>query len=164
QFDTPAAVYMLWRDEAKQTRAIARLIPTSQPYMIQQLWPESITDGELPSRDDVWEITRFGIDRDLDRERRARVFGELFCAFGEYGLRTRISAYVFVTSAALIDSALLGAGVVVQRLGKLNQCGRPPMIAARSPVSYSALHRLRRHHGISGPVLRLAGEAGTRAA
>ena len=94
----------------------------------------------------------------------ARVFGELFCAFGEYGLRTRISAYVFVTSAALIDSALLGAGVVVQRLGKLNQCGRPPMIAARSPVSYSALHRLRRHHGISGPVLRLAGEAGTRAA
>ena len=85
--------------------------------MIQQLWPESITDGELPSRDDVWEITRFGIDRDLDRERRARVFGELFCAFGEYGLRTRISAYVFVTSAALIDSALLGAGVVVQRLG-----------------------------------------------
>jgi acyl homoserine lactone synthase len=164
QFDTPAAVYMLWRDEAKQARAIARLIPTSRPYMIQQLWPGSITDGELPSRDDVWEITRFGIDRDLDRERRARVFGELFCAFAEYGLRTGISAYVFVTSAALIDSALRGAGVVVQRLGELNHCGRPPMIAARSPVSYTALYSLRRHHKISGPVLRLAGDIAFRAA
>jgi acyl homoserine lactone synthase len=164
QFDTPAAKYMLWRDEEKQPRGVARLIPTSQPYMIQQLWPELMSDGELPSRDDIWEITRFGIDRDLDRERRARVCGELFCAFGEYGLKAGVSAYIFVTSAALIDSALVGAGVVVQRLGKLNQCGRPPMIAARSPVSYSALHSLRRHHKISGPVLRLAGEAGTRAA
>jgi N-acyl-L-homoserine lactone synthetase len=164
QFDTPAAVYMLWRDEAKQARAIARLIPTSQPYMIQQLWPELITDGELPSRDDVWEITRFGIDRDLDRERRARVFGELFCALGEFGLKTGISAYIFVTSAALIDSALRGAGVAVQQLGKLTQCGRPPMIAARSPVSYTALHNLRRHYRISGPVLQLAGDVASHAA
>ncbi len=117
QFDTPAAVYMLWRDEAMCVRAIARLIPTSQPYMIQQLWPELVRSGEMPSGDDVWEVTRFGIDRDLDSERRGRVFGELFCAFGEFGLKTGISAYIFVTPAAVIDSALGNAGVTFQQLG-----------------------------------------------
>ena len=164
QFDTPAAVYMLWRDEAACVRAIARLIPTSQPYMIQQLWPELVRNGEMPCGDDVWEVTRFGIDRDLDSERRGRVFGELFCAFGEFGLKTGISAYIFVTPAAVIDSALGNAGVTFQQLGDSNQLGRLPVVAARSAVSHAALRRLRRHHVIYGPVLRLAGEAETRAA
>jgi N-acyl-L-homoserine lactone synthetase len=164
QFDTPAAVYMLWRDEAACVRAIARLIPTSQPYMIAQLWPELVRSGEIPSGDDIWEVTRFGIDRDLDTKRRGRVFGELFCAFGEFGLKTGISAYIFVTPAVVIDSALGNAGVAFQQLGDSNQLGRLPVVAARSAVSHAALHRLRRHHGICGPVLRLVGEAETRAA
>ena len=163
QFDTPASVYMLWRDEAPSVRAVARLIPTSQPYMIQQLWPD-LVDGEMPMRDDVWEVTRFGIDRDLDNRRRARVFGELFCAFAEFGLKTGIRAYIFVTPTAVIDSALGNSGLDVRRLGQAKLLGRLPVVAACSPVSYAALHRLRRHHGISGPVLRLAGEAETRAA
>jgi N-acyl-L-homoserine lactone synthetase len=164
QFDTPAAVYMVWRDELTRVRAVARLIPTSQPYMIQQLWPELLPNGNMPSSDDLWEVSRFGIDRDLDREQRARVFGELFCAFGEFGLKTGISAYIFVTPAAVIDNALGNAGVDVQRLGGSNRLGRLPVVAGRSAVSFAALHRLRRHHGISGPVLRLVGEAETRAA
>ncbi len=123
QFDTPASVYMLWRDEATSVRAVARLIPTSQPYMIQQLWPD-LVDGEMPMRDDVWEVTRFGIDRDLDNGRRARVFGELFCAFAEFGLKTGIRAYIFVTPTAVIDSALGNSGLDVRRLGQV-QTARP---------------------------------------
>lgn len=164
RFDTPAAVYMLWRDEALRVRAIARVIPTSQPYMIQQLWPELVTNGELPCSDDVCEVTRFGIDRDLDAERRARVAGELFCALGEFGLKTGASAYIFVTPAAVIDSALGNAGVAFQRLGVSNRLGRLPVVAARSEVSYAALHKLRRRYGIFGPVLRLPGKAETHAA
>jgi N-acyl-L-homoserine lactone synthetase len=110
QFDTPAAIYLLWRDEMAHVRAIARLIPTSLPYMIQQLWPELVRKGDMPSSDDIWEVTRFGIDRDLGRERRARVFGEMFCAFVEFGLKTGIGAYIFVTPLAVIDSALMTRG------------------------------------------------------
>ena len=70
QFDTPATIYLLWRGEMAHVRAIARLIPTSLPYTIQRLWPELVRNGDMPSSDDIWEVTRFGIDRDLGRERR----------------------------------------------------------------------------------------------
>ena len=103
-------------------------------------------------------MTRFGIDRDLGRERRARVFGEMFCAFAEFGLKNRIGAYMFVTPAAVIDSALGDAGVAAERLGDSKRLGRLPVVAARSAVSHAALRKLRRHHGIAGPVLRMVGE------
>lgn len=164
QFDTPAAIYLLWRDEMAHVRAIARLIPTSLPYMIQQLWPELVRKGDMPSSDDIWEVTRFGIDRDLGRERRARVFGEMFCAFVEFGLKTGIGAYIFVTPLAVIDSALSDAGVAAERLGEAKRLGRLPVVAARSAVSHAALRKLRGYHGIGGPVLRIVGDIEARAA
>ncbi len=164
QFDTPAATYLLWRDEASQPRAIARLIPTSRPYMIEQLWPELAADHVLPSSDDVWEITRFGIDRNLDLGHRGRVFGELFCAFAEFGLLHGITSYLFVTPPQVIAGALDQAGVVAQRMGATKRLGRLPVVAACSPVSRQALRLLRRHHHITTPVLRLVGDASAQAA
>ena len=164
EFDTPAATYLLWRDGATRPRAIARLIATSRPYMIERLWPELTGDCKLPSSDDVWEITRFGIDRDLDPELRGRIFGEMFCAFAEFGLLWGIAAYLFVTPPQVIASALHDAGVLTERLGEPKRVGRLPVVAARVSVSRQALCRLRRHHRISGSVLRLAGANPARAA
>ncbi len=164
QFDTPAAVYLLWRDPASQVRAVSRLIPTTMPYMIQQLWPELVERGDIPARSDVWEVTRFGIDRALDPATRTRIFGEMFCAYAEFGLRTSISEYIFVTPAKVIDSALGNAGVDVQRLSLPRRLGTLPVVVARSPVSQDALLKLRRHHAVPGPVLRIAGEDEAQAA
>ena len=47
QFDTPAAVYLLWRDEAGQARGVTRLIPTERPYMLKEIWPDMV--DTLPS-------------------------------------------------------------------------------------------------------------------
>jgi N-acyl-L-homoserine lactone synthetase len=158
EFDTPAAVYLMWRDEAKRPRAIARLIPTSRPYMIQQLWPELITNRSLPTSESVWEVTRFGIDRDIDAPTRARAFGEMICAFAEFGLVQGIDSYLFVTPPQVIAGALEDAGVPVERLGSAKQLGRLLVVAALAPVSRLALHRLRRRHRVGMPVLRIAGE------
>jgi N-acyl-L-homoserine lactone synthetase len=133
QFDTPAAVYLLWRDGAARVRAIARVIPTSLPYMIQQLWPELVRNRDLPTREDVWEVTRFGIDH-LDRQQR--IFGEMFCALAEYALKNGIGEYIFVTPALVIDSGLGNAGVEAIRLGQSKRLGRLPVIAARLALSY----------------------------
>ncbi len=49
QFDTPAAVYLLPRGERGEVRGTTRLIPTSRPYMIKEVWPELVGGQELPS-------------------------------------------------------------------------------------------------------------------
>jgi acyl homoserine lactone synthase len=156
QFDTPAATYLLWRDEAARPRAVARLIPTTRPYMIQQLWPGFAGMSELSCADDVWEISRLGIDRDLEPARRVRIFGELFCAFAEFGLLRGISSYLVVTPPRVIATALGDAGVASERLCEPKRLGRLPVIAARVAVTRLALRLLRRHHGVCAPVLREA--------
>lgn len=158
QFDTPAAVYLLWRDSNGRAGAVARLIPTSQPYMIQELWPEMVADGMLPAADNVWEITRFGVDRGLDLASRERALGEMLCAFAEFGLERGIGSYLFVTPPQVITVAFEHAGIPVERLGGERRLGRFPVVAARAPVTWQALRRLRRHHRVEGSVLRIAAE------
>jgi N-acyl-L-homoserine lactone synthetase len=164
QFDTPAAIYLLWRDDALRVRAVARLIPTVLPYMIRELWPHLAPEYDLPARMDVWEVSRLGIDRVLNHEVRARILGEIFCGLAEYGLVNGIREYLCVTPAQIVDHAMLRAGVNVERLGEPTRLGRLPVVAVRLPVSLDGLRRLRRYHRIAGPVLRVAGEVVAQAA
>jgi len=112
----------------------------------------------MPCGDDVWEVTRFGIDSDLAREQRERAFGEMFCALAEFGLRRRIREYMFVTSTLVIEIAVGRAGVPWEALGEPKRLGTMRVVAARSAVTEEALRRLRAHYRIDGPVLRVAGE------
>src|SRR5579871_6174557 len=48
QYDTPAAVYMVWRDQQGNVRAGSRMTPTTRPYMLKDLWPQSIQYMDLP--------------------------------------------------------------------------------------------------------------------
>lgn len=159
QFDTPAAVYLLWRDEEHAVRAVTRLIPTSMPYMIQQLWPDLVARDEVPQRDDVWEVTRLGVDRTLPPEQRARALGELVCAFAEFGLLNGINEYIFVTPEHVVDAALRRAGLYVRQLGDRRRLGSLPVIAARTAVTPTALANLQHCHGIAGSVLNIVGGA-----
>src|SRR5690348_5239619 len=62
QFDTEDAVYLLCRDELGTLRGMSRLIPSTAPYMIQELWPQLLGGEQPPVSPQIWEVTRFGID------------------------------------------------------------------------------------------------------
>lgn len=164
QFDTPAAVYLLWCDEAGRIRAVARLIPTTFPYIIQELWPELIADGEMPSRDDVWEVSRLGVDRDLEPGKRRLVLGEMLCGCGEYALRHGVQTYLFVTHPRIIKAVLSKSGCVTESIGSSRTLGRLPIAVARTSVTPDALARLRRCFGVRHRVLRIARESQARVA
>ncbi|MGF1640392.1 MAG: acyl-homoserine-lactone synthase [Rhodospirillales bacterium] len=164
QFDTPAAVYLLWRDEARRARGVARLIPTTFPYMIEKLWPQLIADGKLPSRDDVWELTRFGVDRDLDAAAKQRILGELVCGCLEYGLRHGIAAFLHVSHRHIINTVLVRPGCAVDLLGEPQRLGGFPVVAGRLHVTEDGLANVRRHTGLTGPVLRVPAEIPAQAA
>lgn len=83
EFDTPAAKYLVWRDEQRVVRGLARLLPTSRPYMLQSYWPHLVADGDLPRSAGVWEMTRVCLDKSLDPQRRRKVVPELLCAVHE---------------------------------------------------------------------------------
>lgn len=154
QFDTPAAVYLLWRDRDNRVRAVARLIPTTFPYMIQQLWPHLAAEATLPNRPDIWEVTRLGIDPDLEPAERKRVFGEIVCALGEFATLNGVSSYLFVTHPRIMKNVLAGSGCAVELLGPAQALGAFNVVAGNVIVTAQALESARSCHGITGSILR----------
>jgi acyl homoserine lactone synthase len=138
QFDTPAATYILWLDGEGLARGAARLIPTTQPYMVKTLWPELI-DGDVPQTDQIWEATRFVCDRNLNSEMRRRIVAELICGCQEFGIARGISSYLGVMPVGIFRHVIAAAGCPVTLLGPPKRMGNHNIAAAYIDVSPKTL-------------------------
>lgn len=101
QYDTPAAVYLTWKDGQGAVRAGIRILPTARPYMIQELWPQTVQYMPMPCARDFWEVTRFFIDRSLDPVVRQQAHGEILCALLEFALHHDIARYIGIAPPKL---------------------------------------------------------------
>lgn len=103
EFDTPAAMYLVWRDEKGIVRGVARLLPTTRPYMLQTHWPHLVTATVLPSSAGVMEVTRVCVDKSLDPPVRRMIFPELLCAIQEVLAATGGAGMIGVTREHLLS-------------------------------------------------------------
>jgi N-acyl-L-homoserine lactone synthetase len=153
QFDTPAAVYLLWRDHAGRVQGMVRLLPTTLPYMTNTLWPELAPGDGLPHAEEVWENTRFAVERDLDAPLRRRVTGELILASLEFGLSRGIERYLLISPLWVLQGVLATSGLPHEILRQTDGLGRRPVASAYVPVSEQILSaardRLGIHHRVS---------------
>lgn len=152
EFDTPAAQYLLWLDDAGDTRGVARLLPTLHPYMLKKLWPEMVS-GELPQSSLVWEATRFGCDQSLSPPVRRRAIAEMLCAMQEFGIMHGIKKYLAVMPIRLLKCVVVNAGCEVAILGPVRLIGRFPTVAAYLEVSPEVLGELKRRAALGRSVL-----------
>ncbi|WFU26757.1 acyl-homoserine-lactone synthase [Bradyrhizobium sp. CB1717] len=102
EFDTPAAVYLIWRDERRVVRGLIRLLRTDRPYMLKSYWPHLVTQA-LPESADVWEITRVCVDKSVTRIVRRTIIPELLSAVADYLERVEANGIVGVTRAHLLS-------------------------------------------------------------
>ncbi|MEO7065484.1 MAG: acyl-homoserine-lactone synthase [Rhodanobacter sp.] len=60
QFDRSDTIYVIARDEDGSICGCARLLPTTRPYLLQELFPFLLAEPtQPPAQDDVWELSRF---------------------------------------------------------------------------------------------------------
>ncbi|HEV3105765.1 MAG TPA: acyl-homoserine-lactone synthase [Trinickia sp.] len=60
QFDREDTVYVVARDESGAICGCARLLPTTRPYLLKELFAFLLaTDMPAPHAPDVWELSRF---------------------------------------------------------------------------------------------------------
>lgn len=59
EFDGPDAVYVCSHDDDGNVNGVARLLPTTAPYLMEKVFPE-LWGGKQPPRDPrIWELSRF---------------------------------------------------------------------------------------------------------
>lgn len=152
RFDTPWTQYLLSVDDAGQTRGMVRLLPTTRPYMLQQLWPEMVQEG-LPESAVVWEASRFGCDRSLEPQMRRRVVNEILCATQEFGVQRNLEGFLVVMPLRLLTTVVAKAGYAVRLLGGERMLGNLPATAAYLEVSPEILATVRQRCSLPGPLL-----------
>jgi acyl homoserine lactone synthase len=59
QFDRPDTVYVVMQDEDGDVAGCARLLPTDQPYLLGEVFPQLLNGLTPPCTPDVWELSRF---------------------------------------------------------------------------------------------------------
>ncbi len=59
QFDRPDTIYVVARDDNGDICGCARLLPTTSPYLLGEVFPQLMNGLPVPSVHDVWELSRF---------------------------------------------------------------------------------------------------------
>ncbi len=146
QFDTADAVHI---DKNDTVNACTRLLPTTKPNLLADVFPHLVTGGEPPKADDIWETTRFCADPDTAP---SNITGLLVAAMLEYGIGLGLRHYVSVSDIR-IEPLLRRAGWEPKRLGEPHATGTDMAAAEIFEVSDAALARVRMRSKITKPLL-----------
>lgn len=105
QYDDQHARYLILADTDLNHLASARLLPTTRPHILGDLFPE-LCDAPPPTGPQTWEITRFCLDRSLRAPERRRWRDALITALAHYALEHSITTYIGVAEQGWLDQIL----------------------------------------------------------
>jgi acyl homoserine lactone synthase len=126
QYDTADAMYVIACDETERVTACARLLQTTGPYMLSELFPELLGGTPAPRHPGVWELSRFAADVRSGPGRRVAAFSEttmelfahVFAVARQYGVER-----LLVATSISIERLLLRTGFEVHRLSAPTRVG-----------------------------------------
>jgi N-acyl-L-homoserine lactone synthetase len=122
QFDGPRTVYCIATDEHGQHRGSIRLIPTDEPHILGDLFPD-LCLGPVPTGPDIWELTRGCVSPRLSAVERRDVRNALTTAVVEYGLHRGIRSFTCIADSGWL-SQILSLGWNCKPLGLPRQIDR----------------------------------------
>jgi len=115
QFDGAHAVYCVATDDRGQHRGSIRLLPTDEPHILGDLFP-NLCSGIVPTGRDIWELTRGCLSPGIPAPERREVRNALTTAVVEYALYRGIASYTCIADSGWL-SQILSLGWDCQPLG-----------------------------------------------
>lgn len=142
EFDGPRTVYCIATDEHGAHHGSIRLIPTDEPHILGNLFPE-LCLGEVPTGPDIWELTRGCVSPRLPASERRLVRNALTTAVVEYALYRGIKSYTCIADSGWL-SQILALGWDCRPLGLPRKIDRSMTgalqieISSRTPAQLAA--------------------------
>ena len=156
EFDALDPLYLCSIGSNGAVRGSLRLLPTTGPNMLADVFPELLPDGTRIESATIWESSRFSVDQEAAAERSEnllnRVTGELLIGIVEVGLRVGLTDVVSVYDA-LFSRILKRADCAAELIGKPARIGSVMGYAALFEISDRMLENLRKASGITELVL-----------
>ncbi len=134
-FDLIGPHYVVAHDGNSRALGCCRLLPTSGPNMLRDIFPELLDGATAPVSPSIWEISRFALCDECSEggfgfgELSASIIAEMFRFAAAHGAE----GVVGVTSAAF-ERMMRHMGLRVERLGAPRRIGKTMSLAFHMPV------------------------------
>jgi len=155
-FDALHPAYLLQRDIGGRIQGCVRLLPSSGPTMLREIFPVLLGTQPAPASPTVWESSRFALDlapsAPKARSGLAIATYELFAGMIEFGLSRGLIDVVTVTDVRM-ERILRRAGWPLRRIDEPRTLGTTHAVAGYLEISEDSLDRVRSIGSLKGPVL-----------
>lgn len=146
-----AAYVILTDDERRNAYASLRLLPSTGPTLLYDVFSKTIPDGAALSAPGIFECTRFCVDEELDAKRtyyrHIPAASLLLLGLCEIGLEKGITT-IAANFDPLMRRVYHRAGCEVDVLGEASIYGRRPVACGTFEVSDRILTQMRSKLGI----------------
>lgn len=126
QFDRPDTVYVIARDEDGHVIGCARLLPTTQPYLLGEVFPELMDTQPVPNSPEVWELSRFAAV-DINDATAMSPLGQFSSPIAVNLLQASIDSAAERGAKQLITVSPLGIERLLRKAGFTARRAGPPL-------------------------------------
>ncbi|SAL35767.1 autoinducer synthesis protein [Caballeronia peredens] len=133
EFDHPDTLYVIALDHGGEIVGCGRLLPTDEPYLLGQVFPNLMGGARLPSTRSVWELSRFAISTPRGALRTAEESWQ--------NTRCLMAEIVHVAQAhgakRLIAFSVLGNERLLKRMGvNVHRAAAPQMVEGKPTLPF----------------------------
>ena len=156
-FDEYNPLYLISVDDITgKVRGSLRLLPSTGPNMLRDVFPILLDEGDVVESATIWESSRFSMDPEAAIPETGHllsyVTGELLCAIVEVGLLAGLTEIVSVFDARMVR-IFRTAGCPAEIIGKPQRIGVCMTYAGLFEISLEQLQNIRKACGIQHSVL-----------
>jgi N-acyl-L-homoserine lactone synthetase len=143
EYDALGPSYLLSIDTYGSLNGCVRLLPTTGPNMLRDIFPSLVTNAAVPRGERVWEASRFAVSENTSAAEAglSQTTYDLLIGVLEFGLSKGIDSIVCVVDARM-ERILRRAGWQLERLGPAHRIGNTIAMAGRLDVSAQVLREL----------------------
>jgi acyl-homoserine lactone synthase len=153
QFDTDRAVYLLALEPGQSVVAGSRLVPTTEPHLLSEVFPELANFKGVPCAPDIYEWTRiFVVPAKRESHRLCRAAGIVYCGILEFCLGRGVRQISVVCEAYWIPR-LLALGWNPTLLGEPIVKDGMTIVGITCDMTEEALLQTRVAYEIAGSVM-----------
>jgi acyl homoserine lactone synthase len=150
EYDALGPNYLLSIDRSGTLNGCVRLLPTTGPNMLRDIFPSFVTKAALPCGERVWEASRFAVSRNSTAAEPgiSQTTYDLLIGVLKFGLSNGISMIACVVDVRM-ERILRRAGWQLERLGPAYRIGNTIAMAGQLEVSAQTLRQLEARAGLA---------------
>ena len=150
EYDALGPSYLLSIDRHAAVNGCVRLLPTTGPNMLRDIFPHFVTKAAVPRSERVWEASRFAVSGNTTAVETglSQTTYDLLIGVLKVGLSNGITMIVCVVDVRM-ERILRRAGWQLERLGPAQRIGNTIAMAGELEVSAQILRQLEARAGFA---------------